>query len=182
MTEAYATFARAIVAYGGRITEVPDLAAVADYALTRARARAPQPRLVVERPLLDTPGWTTPDAPMVTVMEPRSPPSLRQAIIDADVGVGLVDHAVVDSGQAVIYRSGEWGRLLAYLAPIYIGVVRRSTFVPSLAELLVALGPDGVQRFSAITFVAGCSVSADIENIPTPGVHGPLELHLLVLP
>jgi len=184
--DALARFRAAIVAYGGRVVEVPDLAAVAAYAAERARTRRPAPRVVVERGARDEAAWRAHADVAQTILstppEAAEAAAARQAIIDSDVCVGLVDWAIAETGQAVLYRSGEWGRLLAYLAPIYVGVVRADRFVPTLADFLDGLGAATVAATPAITFVSGCSVSADIENIITPGVHGPLELHLLVLP
>jgi L-lactate dehydrogenase complex protein LldG len=176
-------FTRAITAYGGRVERVADLAAAAQYATRLALQRSPTPKLVVEERAHRPEAWPDAISPFILAREPADRSLARSQIVDTDVGVGVLDHAVADSGQAVLYRSREWGRLLAFLSPIYVGLLAEDTVVGSLGELLARFDGERLRTVAPImTFVSGCSVSADIENIITRGVHGPLELHVLVLP
>jgi L-lactate utilization protein LutC len=58
-------------------------------------------------------------------------------------------------------------------------VLRESTILPGLAELFAELGTD---LPSALAIVTGPSRSADIEQRLVTGVHGPREVHVVLVP
>ena len=182
---------RALVAYGGRVSEVADRAAVAAYARRLAAERAPNgagrptngagrvPRLAVEERLFAAADWAGQPVDVVTAATDRE--ALTRVLLAAEVGVGLVDCGIADTGQLALYSGGEPGRILAYFSPVYVAVLPAERVLATLDELLVQLVQAGLHNTPAVTLIAGCSASADIENIVTAGVHGPVELHVLVV-
>ncbi len=107
-------------------------------------------------------------------------PDQRNALINADMGLTEVDYAVADIGSLVLRASGPQSRLASVLPPIHVAVVSSDRIVASLAHLLPLLNSsDGLP--SAVSLVTGPSRTADIETIRTVGIHGPVELHVVIL-
>jgi len=98
----------------------------------------------------------------------------------ATVSVTQADYGLADTGTLVLFsRQGE-GRTLSLLAPVNIVVISTSRIVASLPEFF-ALVPDPASISSAMIFVTGPSRTADIELTLTVGVHGPGEVHVVIL-
>ena len=64
---------------------------------------------------------------------------LRNALINADMGLTEVDYAVADIGSLVLRASGPQSRLASVLPPIHVAVVASDRIVASLAHLLPLL-------------------------------------------
>ena len=104
----------------------------------------------------------------------------RNALIEADMGITEVDYAVADIGSLALRASGSQSRLASVLPPIHVAIVTPDRIVGSLSELLPLLNStDGLS--SAVSLVTGPSRTADIETIRTVGIHGPVELHVVIL-
>ena len=111
---------------------------------------------------------------------------LRQSFIDADVGISGVNIAIADSGTLVILSNEGNGRLVTTLPPVHIALMGIDKIVPTLddaTEILKMLAPSATgQKMSVyVSFITGPSRSADIELSLTIGVHGPKELHIVLL-
>lgn len=108
---------------------------------------------------------------------------LRKKLETADIGITGVDYAVAETGSCVQFSSGTVSRLLSLLPPIYIAIVRRDQILPSLDELFLIRRRDYHEKKfeSSMTLISGPSRSADIENVLVTGVHGPGEVHMIIL-
>jgi L-lactate dehydrogenase complex protein LldG len=119
---------------------------------------------------------------VIRAEEDRPPSEIRAAELDADAGITSVDYAISETGTlALLARPGQ-GRAVSLLPPIHIAVLHAEDIVSDLSELFerVAVAETGVMP-SAITFITGPSRTADIELVLTVGVHGPKELHLVLV-
>jgi L-lactate dehydrogenase complex protein LldG len=70
------------------------------------------------------------------------------------------------------------------LPPVHVAIVRPQQILPGLSDLFPLLQGEsnGLRNLSsAITFITGPSRTADIELKLVVGVHGPQELHVLML-
>lgn len=104
----------------------------------------------------------------------------RNALAEADMGLTEVDYAVADIGSLVMRASGPQSRLASVIPPIHVAIVTPDKIVSSLHDLLPLLNTaDGLP--SAVSLVTGPSRTADIETIRTVGIHGPIELHVVIL-
>jgi L-lactate dehydrogenase complex protein LldG len=107
-----------------------------------------------------------------------------RTVAAADVGITTVDYALADTGTLVL-RSGEQKpRSTSLLPPVHIALVDPKQIVSGLDELFGRLSLDGNpggRLDSAITFITGPSRTADIELTLVVGVHGPQELHVIML-
>ncbi|MDQ3858678.1 MAG: LUD domain-containing protein [Actinomycetota bacterium] len=88
-------------------------------------------------------------------------------------------YALADTGSVVLAASPTEPRARSLLPDVHVTLVREDSIVPGLEELFAAL--EG-ELPSALAIVSGPSRSADIEQRLTVGVHGPGEVHVVVLP
>ena len=123
-------------------------------------------------PLPDPPG-ETPD---------RS--TFRAAAARADLGFTGADFALADSGTLVLLSAPGRSRSASLLPPVHVAVLPVSRILPDLPALLATFPwtpDDALERGSAVTLVTGTSKTADIELTLVRGVHGPGELHVILV-
>jgi L-lactate dehydrogenase complex protein LldG len=106
--------------------------------------------------------------------------AVREACASARVGITGADYALANTGSLVIFSSDEEARLISLLPPIHLAVVRSSRMLTGLDELLT-IAPRPADLSSSMVLITGPSRTADIEQILIRGVHGPGELHVIVL-
>ena len=96
-------------------------------------------------------------------------------------GAGLSDasYGLADTGSVVLMASPEEPRARSLLPDAHVSILREERILPGLESLFEAL--DG-ELPSALAIVTGPSRSADIEQRLTVGVHGPREVHVVLLP
>ena len=104
----------------------------------------------------------------------------KDASAAADLGVTGALAGLATTGTVVQHSGLAGGRTASLLPPIHLCVLRASRIVASTAEVLRTLG-DGRALPSNIALVTGPSRSGDIEQIIALGVHGPLEVRVIVL-
>ena len=95
-----------------------------------------------------------------------------------DVGFSRALYGLADTGSVVLATSPEEPRANSLLPWVHVTELREADILPGLAELFAALGPD---LPSALAIVTGPSRSADIEQTLTIGVHGPGEVHIVLV-
>lgn len=105
---------------------------------------------------------------------------LRQACASADAGLTGADYALADTGTLVLLSSPQEARMISLLPPLHLAVVERSRLLTGLDELLSLL-PDPAAATSAMVLVTGPSRTADIEQILVRGVHGPRDVHVVLI-
>jgi len=104
----------------------------------------------------------------------------RAACASADVGITGADYALADTGTLVFFSSAEEPRLVSLLPPVHLAVVVRERLLTGLDELFTLI-PDPAEMSSSLVFVTGPSRTADIEQILVRGVHGPGEIHVVLI-
>jgi len=108
-----------------------------------------------------------------------------QMLEPAPVCISGANAAIAESATLVVLSGAGRGRLASLLAPVYIGVVRTSQLVRGLGEALAAVqaqhGRDIFRDHSNLTLITGPSRTADIELTLTLGVHGPREVHVVLI-
>ena len=107
----------------------------------------------------------------------------REDMIVADVGVTGVSHAIAETGSVSIAAGRGVSRLISLLPPVHIAVVRPGQIVPSLDELFSFRRSEFLKRGSIdyTNIVSGPSRSADIEQTLIKGMHGPREVHMVIV-
>jgi L-lactate dehydrogenase complex protein LldG len=114
------------------------------------------------------------------------PPSVRArrddgldaaSIAAADGVVTAAAVAVAETGTIVLDGSGDQGRrILSLLPDLHICVLRPEQVVASVPEAVARLDPRRPQ-----TWISGPSATSDIELNRVEGVHGPRNLHVILL-
>ncbi|MFL5806187.1 MAG: lactate utilization protein C [Roseiflexaceae bacterium] len=108
-----------------------------------------------------------------------------QALEPATICISGADAGIAESGTLLLFSGAGRGRLASLLAPVHIAVLRTSQLVRGLGEALAAArarrGPDVFAESSNLTLITGPSRTADIELTLTLGVHGPREIHVVLI-
>lgn len=105
---------------------------------------------------------------------------LRPVCATVDVGITSADFALADTGSLVMLSSPEEARLISLLPPVHIAVVPAARVLTGLDELFSVL-PNPAEQTSSMVLITGPSRTADIEQILVRGVHGPGEIHMVVV-
>jgi L-lactate dehydrogenase complex protein LldG len=106
----------------------------------------------------------------------------RSTAADATLCISYAEAGIAATGSILVQLTDPAERAATALATKHAVFLRTSSIVPTLrdlsAPLKAKLGGDGSTYFSVTT---GPSRTADIERVLTIGVHGPKELHILLL-
>ncbi|HEV3258752.1 MAG TPA: lactate utilization protein [Gemmataceae bacterium] len=185
-----ARFRDEFTAAGGHAQLVADRSAAAAKALELAQAQAVKRVLVGGGALLESLNLLEPLRGLgmeVSSVQALQPETGREAFFQADLGISGVDYLVAETGSiALLARPGE-PRSLSLLPPVHIAVAERSQLVPDLFDLFEALGAHEGEATtqpalpSCVTLVTGPSKTGDIELRLVTGVHGPGELHVILI-
>lgn len=106
---------------------------------------------------------------------------MRDHLAGIDIGVTVADYGVADSGTLVQQSSSEEVRLTTMIAENHVAILPKSRLRATTYEVekdFVSMVDDSP---SYMAFITGPSRTADIERVLAMGVHGPLELHILLL-
>ena len=108
---------------------------------------------------------------------------LREQVIKADIGVTGVDYAIAETGSCVLLPRKGLSRLVSLLPPVHVAVVEMGQVLPSLDELFTLRRQDFLEGKlgSYMNIITGPSRSADIEYTLVTGVHGPGEVHMVLI-
>lgn len=98
-----------------------------------------------------------------------------------DMGVTLMDYGIAETGTLVLNSRSEETRLSTMLSEFHVAILPES----KLRETALAMADEleeltrGEGAYTA--FITGASRTADIERVLAMGVHGPLELHIMLV-
>ena len=99
----------------------------------------------------------------------------------ADLGVTGVDWAVAETGTLALCSGSGQGRVVSLLPPTFLAIIEPAQIVPDLFDLFAALEARKGELPSNLALVTGPSKTGDIELKLTTGVHGPGDVHVLVI-
>jgi L-lactate dehydrogenase complex protein LldG len=102
----------------------------------------------------------------------------------ARVGITGADAALAATGSLVLFSGPGRFRSASLLPPIHIAVIRKAQILPNLERWVERQRLDGLQTFrntSNIVVISGPSRTSDIAMQPILGMHGPGELHMIIL-
>ena len=108
-----------------------------------------------------------------------------QALEPVPICISGADAAIAESGTILVMSGPGRGRLASLLPPVHLAILPAAWIVRTLPEAFVLLearwGRNVVHARSNITLITGPSRTADIEQSMTLGVHGPKEIHVVVV-
>jgi iron-sulfur cluster protein len=111
---------------------------------------------------------------------------MRRYFTQADIGISGANLAIAESGTLAIISNEGNARLVTTLPRVHIALVTSEKFVETLEEattLIKALtiASSGRKLTSYVSFITGPSSTTDIEKERIVGVHGPEEVHIIIL-
>jgi len=105
---------------------------------------------------------------------------LQDYLAGIDMGLTLVDYGIAETGTLVLNCPGEDLRLAAMISEIHVAILPKSKIRQKACDLEEELSQMMQSAPGYTAFITGASRTADIERVLALGVHGPLELHILL--
>jgi L-lactate dehydrogenase complex protein LldF len=124
--------------------------------------------------------------PDVAAIQRHARESLREKFINAQVGISGANFAIAETGTIGLVTNEGNADLTTTLPPVHIAVFGIDKLVATLDDAvaiirMLARSGTGQRMTSYVNWITGPSRSADIEQSLTIGVHGPSELHCVVM-
>lgn len=107
--------------------------------------------------------------------------NLRNEIGKLHTGFTIADYGIAETATLVQDSGSEDLRIATMLSEIHVAVLPASRIRPDAMILEHELNDMMKNVPSYVAFISGASRTADIERVLTIGVHGPQELHILIL-
>lgn len=109
----------------------------------------------------------------------------RSQCFSAGVGITGVEFVLAESGSLILTSRSEGSQLVSLAPPIHIALYRRFQVVETLEDVLNQLQTptpaDPALPGRSVVFITGPSRTADIEQVSIRGVHGPIEVHAILV-
>lgn len=98
----------------------------------------------------------------------------------ADLGVSVAQLAVAETGSLVVHSSSA-DRRVELCVDVHVLVVGADALRPSMDDALRLIREIAARPPSYVSLITGPSRTADIEMVPSIGVHGAREIHVIVV-
>jgi L-lactate dehydrogenase complex protein LldF len=124
--------------------------------------------------------------PTIEAIQKHARESLRQKFIEAGVGISGANMAIAETGTIVLVTNEGNADLTTVLPPVHIALFGIDKLVATLEDAVAVLrmlprSGTGQVMTSYVNWITGPSRSADIEQSLTIGVHGPREMHCVII-
>jgi L-lactate dehydrogenase complex protein LldG len=162
-------FTQALTALAGKVAVVGTLAEARTHVESVLAGRR---AIASHAPILETSG--------IVSLPGVSTEFSREACAAAEVGITSADYALADTGTLVMLTGSHESRMLSLLPPCHIAVIEREKLLESLDQFFAVVPKPGAQS-SGMVLITGPSRTADIEMRLVRGVHGPGEIHVIVV-
>jgi L-lactate utilization protein LutC len=108
--------------------------------------------------------------------------SCRDSFFAADIGISGVDYLIAETGTVVLHSGPDQPRSVSLLPPVHIAIADRKQLVADLFDLFPSSDRDQSPILpSCTTLITGPSKTGDIEMRLVTGVHGPGEIHVILM-
>ena len=107
--------------------------------------------------------------------------NLRQFEEGVDLGLTFTDFGIAETGTLVVESNSEDKRLATMISELHVAILFEKDLRPTVFEVEHELAGYTGKPGSYTAFITGASRTADIERVLALGVHGPLELHIMIL-
>lgn len=109
----------------------------------------------------------------------------RASIFAAEVGVSTAYRLIAETGTVVLASSPTEPRGLSLLPPVHVVLAERQQLLPDLFDLFDLFSPTAAPEKSlppsCLSLITGPSKTGDIELRLVTGVHGPGEVHVILI-
>jgi L-lactate utilization protein LutB len=175
-------FCDELTAAGGHPHPVPDLQAarrwICDFVQTRDFRKA-----LLGRgkwlDVLDVAGSLRGTSLAVDMVDTLPSESGRETFFAADLGISAVEYLIAETGTVVTATRPQDPRSISLLPPVHVAIAHREQLLPDLFDLFRLFEPGALP--SCLSLITGPSKTGDIELKLVTGVHGPGELHVVLL-
>lgn len=184
--ERVARFTRELEPLGGTVHRVPSVEAATAVVVSLALDSGTEGVLAWSDEEIGVPGLAAAltGRGLRLVGQEVGPDATRQTRMDAlgECGVGITgaDFGLADTGSLVLVSGPGRGRMASLLPPVHVAVLPVERLVWTLADA-AATAPDLATNGSNFVVITGPSRTADIEMTLTRGVHGPRDVHVVVV-
>jgi L-lactate dehydrogenase complex protein LldG len=175
-----ARFMEELEALGGHGIRAESLEEAREYVLDLAREREAQLLVRWDVEYLDE---LAADEPLreagVEVALWRDLPDLREIAGRADIGLSTATWAIAETGSLVLEHGPGRGRSVTLLPPTYVAIL--------LVDRVLRTVPEAIRKYTGNTlpanvcFHTGPSRSGDIEMSLVVGMHGPGDVHVILV-
>ena len=176
-------FTQAAKKVGCQITEVQDDLAAGRYIADLAKAKRAKLIQASSQLLIDQLGLRSLLNGSEILVSGPDP----ERLLVADMGVSDAVVGIAETGSLLTHLDPVDSRLVTMLPLTHVALLKREALVDSLEDgialtrnRILTLHAQG--RPSYISWVTGPSRTADIERVLTIGVHGPREVHIVLVP
>jgi L-lactate utilization protein LutC len=178
-------FCEQLIAAGGQAHRVPDAEGAVTRLLELVQTKSIR-RVVLGRSsflnTLQLPKRLGAAGLEVVSVHAFSPENSRAPLFAADLGISSADYLIAETGTIVLRASPEEPRSLSLLPPLHVVLADRTRLVPDLFDLFDAkLGVEVPDLPSCLSLITGPSKTGDIELRLVTGVHGPGEIHVILV-
>ncbi len=176
-----ARFLEELEALGGYGERVQSYEEVKEYVISLAKDRGTE--LLVRWDVEDLERLSI-DGPLeeagVEVVVWQELEDFREVAAKAGIGLSTAEWAIAETGSLVIEGGPGKGRSVTLLPPVHVAIVP--------VDKVLGTVPDAIAKYAAddkapanLTFHTGPSKSGDIEMTLAVGVHGPGEVHVVLV-
>ena len=107
--------------------------------------------------------------------------NMRRYVGGVDIGFGVAEYGIADTGTLMVDCPSEDLRLSTMISEFQIFILPKSKVRANTYAVEKKMLTRMKKTPNYLAFITGASRTADIERVLTLGVHGPLELHILIL-
>ncbi len=123
--------------------------------------------------------------PRAQAEDPAVRARIRAALVEADLGITGADYAVAETASLLLFSGEGRSRLVSLLPRFHVALIRKEDLVPAMRDMQAILEVEHREGravdASCLNFITGPSRSADIEFVLARGVHGPGEVHVILI-
>lgn len=171
-----ARFRDELAAAGGKAHVVPDRPAAVAKVLELVEAKAARRVLLGRGAVIDA--LNLDDVLRshgIAVFDPRAG---REDAFAADLGITGVDYLVAETGSVALLSGPDRPRSFSLLPPVHVAVADRGQLLPDLFDLFAV---ERSELPACLSLITGPSKTGDIELRLVTGVHGPGEVHVVLI-
>jgi L-lactate dehydrogenase complex protein LldG len=185
-TELGAQFARELAAVGGAFRGIATPYEAINHAIALAREIGAQRVAIAAGVALD-------EGPMARALEHAGfavtnyrhvagddAATVTPDLAQCDLGIIEADYAIAATGTFVLAGSRKRPISLSLIPPVNLIFAEAGRLVPDLAAAVAALGNETMIKHR-VAMITGPSRTADIEKMIVIGVHGPKQLHAMIV-
>ena len=177
-----ARFLEELEALGGHGKRVGDLEAAREYVLELARERGAEQLIRWGVDELEALGVDGPlNNASIEVVVWRDLADFREVAGRADIGLSTAAWAIAETGTLVLEGGPGMGRSVTLLPPTYVAVVPVDRILKTVTEAIDKYADTSNGLPANVCFHTGPSRSGDIEMALFIGMHGPGDVHVILV-